>query len=292
MKGANRLFWERNAMVIVGMLLFSMGINFFIVPAQLYNGGVLGISQIIRTILTTYLSLSFGGTDIAGIINLILNIPLFVLAYCSIGRNFFWRTVICVISQTIFLSVLPIPAMPFVKDALTASMMGGILAGTGIGMALRFGGSSGGMDIVGMFFTKKYKNFSVGKVSLTVNAIVYGICAVLFGIPTAIYSIIYSAVSMLMTDRAHTQNINTEVMIFSKKEPKAILDYIVTQFKRDATWWEAKGGYTEGKTYMVLTVLSKYESEHLKRALKEIDDKAFVVAKEGMHVVGKYEKHL
>lgn len=292
MKGANRLFWERNAMVIVGMLLFSMGINFFIVPAQLYNGGVLGISQIIRTILTTYLSLSFGGTDIAGIINLILNIPLFVLAYCSIGRNFFWRTVICVISQTIFLSVLPIPATPFVKDALTASMMGGILAGTGIGVALRFGGSSGGMDIVGMFFTKKYKNFSVGKVSLTVNAIVYGICAVLFGMPTAIYSIIYSAVSMLMTDRAHTQNINTEVMIFSKKEPKAILDYIVTQFKRDATWWEAKGGYTEGKTYMVLTVLSKYESEHLKRALKEIDDKAFVVAKEGMHVVGKYEKHL
>ena len=292
MKGANRLFWERNAMVIVGMLLFSMGINFFIVPAQLYNGGVLGISQIIRTILTTYLSLSFGGTDIAGIINLILNIPLFVLAYCSIGRNFFWRTVICVISQTIFLSVLPIPATPFVKDALTASMMGGILAGTGIGVALRFGGSSGGMDIVGMFFTKKYKNFSVGKVSLTVNAIVYGICAVLFGIPTAIYSIIYSAVSMLMTDRAHTQNINTEVIIFSKKEPKAILDYIVTQFKRDATWWEAKGGYTEGKTYMVLTVLSKYESEHLKRALKEIDDKAFVVAKEGMHVVGKYEKHL
>ena len=292
MKGANRLFWERNAMVIVGMLLFSMGINFFIVPAQLYNGGVLGISQIIRTILTTYLSLSFGGTDIAGIINLILNIPLFVLAYCSIGRNCFWRTVICVISQTIFLSVLPIPATPFVKDALTASMMGGILAGTGIGVALRFGGSSGGMDIVGMFFTKKYKNFSVGKVSLTVNAIVYGICAVLFGIPTAIYSIIYSAVSMLMTDRAHTQNINTEVMIFSKKEPKAILDYIVTQFKRDATWWEAKGGYTEGKTYMVLTVLSKYEREHLKRALKEIDDKAFVVAKEGMHVVGKYEKHL
>ncbi len=292
MKGANRLFWERNAMVIVGMLLFSMGINFFIVPAQLYNGGVLGISQIIRTMLTTYLGLSFGGTDIAGIINLLLNIPLFLLAYCSIGRNFFWRTVICVISQTIFLSVLPIPTTPFVKDALTASIMGGILAGTGIGVALRFGGSSGGMDIVGMFFTKKYKNFSVGKVSLTVNAIVYGICAVLFGMPTAIYSIIYSAVSMLMTDRAHTQNINTEVMIFSKKEPKAILDYIVTQFKRDATWWEAKGGYTEGKTYMVLTVLSKYESEHLKRALKEIDDKAFVVAKEGMHVVGKYEKHL
>ena len=99
--------------------------------------------------------------------------------------------------------------------------MGGLLAGTGIGISLRSGGSSGGMDIVGMFFTKKYKNFSVGKVSLTVNAVVYGICAILFGIPTAVYSIIYSAVSTLMTDKAHTQNINTEVVIYTKEEPEA-----------------------------------------------------------------------
>ena len=186
----DKTLWQRNAAAIGGMVLFAAGINFFIVPASLYNGGVLGISQIIRTLLIQVFPSLASGTDIAGIINFILNIPLFIMAYISIGKSFFSRTLVCLISQTIFLSIFPIPATPLVNDSLTASIMGGLLAGTGIGISLRSGGSSGGMDIVGMFFTKKYKNFSVGKVSLTVNAVVYGICAILFGIPTAVYSII------------------------------------------------------------------------------------------------------
>lgn len=285
-------FWERNFMAVVGMLVFSGGINFFIVPAHLYNGGVMGISQVIRTLLVEKLSLFGGTTDIAGMINLLLNIPLFILAYMSIGKNFFTRTVICVVSQTFFLSILPIPQSPIVADTLTASIIGGIMGGAGIGIALQSGGSSGGMDIVGMYFTKRYKNFSVGKVSLAVNALVYGVCATMFGLPTAIYSIIYSAVSTLMTDKAHTQNINTEVLIFTKQEPEKIMDYIVKEFKRDATWWEAKGGYTESRTYMVITVLSKYECVHLRRELKLIDEHAFVVEKDGIGIVGRYEKHL
>ena len=276
----DKTLWQRNAAAIGGMVLFAAGINFFIVPASLYNGGVLGISQIIRTLLIQVFPSLASGTDIAGIINFILNIPLFIMAYISIGKSFFSRTLVCLISQTIFLSIFPIPATPLVNDSLTASIMGGLLAGTGIGISLRSGGSSGGMDIVGMFFTKKYKNFSVGKVSLTVNAVVYGICAILFGIPTAVYSIIYSAVSTLMTDKAHTQNINTEVVIYTKEEPEAILDYIVNEF------------HTEETTYMIVTILSKYECVHLRRGLKNIDEHAFVVVKEGMHIGGKYEKHL
>lgn len=288
----DKTFWERNAMAVVGMLIFSAGINFFIVPADLYNGGLMGISQIIRTIVVRCFPVFSGNWDIAGMINLILNVPLFVLAYLFIGKNFFVRTIVCVVSQTIFLSILPIPASPIVSDILTASIIGGIIGGTGIGISLRSGGSSGGMDIVGMYFTKKYKDFSVGKVSLAVNVLVYGICAILFGLSTAIYSIIYSAVSMLMTDKAHTQNINTEVLVFTKKNPEKIMDYIVREFKRDATWWEAKGGYTESRTYMIVTVLSKYECAHLRRELKSIDEHAFVVEKDGISIGGRYEKHL
>ncbi|MCM1500083.1 MAG: YitT family protein [Clostridium sp.] len=288
----DKKFWERNAMAVVGMFLFAIAVNLFIVPANLYNGGVMGISQIIRTLLVRHFHRLSGSIDIAGIINLLFNIPLFILAYVSIGKSFFVRTVVCVFSQTLFLSVLPVPAAPIVGDSLTASMIGGIIAGTGIGVALRFGGSGGGMDIVGVYLTKKYKDFSVGKVTLVVNTVVYGICAILFGVQTAIYSIIYSAVSMLMSDRAHTQNINTEVFIFTKKEPKEILDYIVWEFERDATWWEAKGGYTADTTYMIVAVLSKYECAHLRRELKLIDEHAFVVVTDGVSINGRYEKHL
>ena len=252
----SKKFWQHIGLATVGMLLFAMGINLFIVPADLYNGGLLGISQILRTLLVRYLHWFSCTTDIAGVINLLLNVPLFILAYISISKSFFARTLICVVSQTVFLSFIPIPTTPIVSDCLTASIIGGIMAGSGIGIALRSGGSSGGMDIVGMYFTKKYKDFSVGKVSLVVNCMVYGICGILFGLPTAIYSIIYSAVSTLMTDKAHVQNINVEVMIFTKEAPEQIVECIVREFHRDATWWEAKGGYTEGKTYMVMTILS------------------------------------
>lgn len=283
---------KRSATAVLGMLIFSIGINVFMVPADLYNGGMLGISQVIRTVLVRYLHLFSGTTDVAGMINLVLNIPLFALAFWGISRTFVFRTVVCVASQTVFLSVIPIPKSPIVADTLTASIIGGICGGIGIGIALRSGGSSGGMDIVGMYFTKRFKGFSVGKVSLFVNAVVYGICALLFGVQTAIYSVIYAAVSMLMTDKAHTQNINTEVVIFTKENPKKIVDCIVNDYSRDATWWEAKGGYTQGMTYMIITVLSKYECAHLRRELRTIDEHAFLVEKDSIRIGGKYEKHL
>ena len=157
---------------------------------------------------------------------------------------------------------------------------------------LQSGGSSGGMDIVGMCLTRRYKGISVGKVSLAVNTVIYGICALLFGVQTFVYSLIYSVVSMLMTDRTHTQNINSEVVIFTKKEPTEIIDYIVQKFHRDATWWEARGGYTDERTYMVIVILSKYECAHLRREIKMVDEHAFVVVKDNMSIHGKYEKHL
>lgn len=158
-----REFWQRNVVAVVGMLVFSVGINLFIVPANLYNGGVLGISQVIRTVLVRYFHLASGTTDIAGIINMLLNIPLFVLAYVFVGKKFFFRTLVCVVSQTLFLSLIPIPAIPIVRDSLTASIIGGIFGGTGIGIALQSGGSSGGLDIVGMILPNGLKDLVLVK---------------------------------------------------------------------------------------------------------------------------------
>lgn len=277
---------------IAGMLVFSVGINLFVVPAELYNGGVLGISQILRTLLIRYAHLNFGSVDIAGLINLLFNIPLFFLAFRSIGRGFFVRTLICVISQTMFLTVIPIPAVPLVEDTLTASLIGGIVTGAGIGIALQSGGSSGGMDILGVYYTKRRQDFSVGRLSLTVNLFIYLACALLFDITVVIYCIIYTAVSTLIMDRTHSQNISTEVFIFTKEDPEQIMDYILKDLVRGATYWEAKGGYTEKTTNIVFTVISKHELAALKRKLRILDPQAFVVSKEHVGIEGKFVKHL
>ncbi len=277
---------------IAGMFVFSIGINIFVVPAELYNGGVLGISQILRTLLIRYAHLSFGSVDVAGLINLLFNIPLFFLAYRSISRGFFVRTLISVISQTMFLTVIPIPAVPLVEDTLTASLIGGIVTGAGIGIALKNGGSSGGMDILGVYYTKRRQDFSVGRLSLTVNLFIYLACALLFDITLVIYCIIYTAVSTLIMDRTHSQNISTEVFIFTKENPEQIMTYILKELIRGATYWEAKGGYTEETTNIIFTVISKHELTALKRRLRVLDPQAFVVSKEHVGIEGKFVKHL
>ncbi len=284
--------WKRLIKAIAGMLIFSIGVNIFIVPAGLYNGGVLGISQVIRTLLLRYTNLNFGSVDIAGILNFLLNVPLVILAYRSISEKFCVRTLLCVLSQTLFLTLIPVPKLPIVEDTLTASVIGGIIAGTGIGISLQSGGSSGGMDILGMFFTKKYKDFSVGRLSLGINLCIYTACALLFDIRVVIYCIIYTVFSTMLVDRTHTQNIQTEVFIFTKEEPKKVMEFILKNLERGATYWEARGGYTDEKTNIVFTVVSKYELASLKRSLKQVDPHAFLVNKENVGIEGRFVKHL
>ena len=132
----------------------------------------------------------------------------------------------------------------------------------------------------------------MGRLALFVNLLIYAACALLFDITVVIYCVIYTAVSTLIMDRTHTQNISTQVIIFTKQEPKVIMDYILKDLERGATFWEAKGGYTAEKTNIIFTVVSKHELSALRRRLHSIDPHAFLVSKENVDVNGKFMKHL
>lgn len=277
---------------ILGTVLFSAGVNLFIVPAGLYNGGFVGIGQIIRTILVDILGLPFNSFDIAGLIYYLCNIPLFFLAYRSISKRFFLNTLICVTCQTIFLTIIPCPSEPIVAETITACLIGGILAGAGTGITLKYGASGGGQDILGVYFAYRKPNFSVGKMGLIINICVYAVCAILFDIKVVIYSVIYTTILSLVTDRIHVQNIVAKVEILTKTNPEIIRDYLKNTLHRGSTIYSAIGGYTNEPTNVIMTVLSEYEYGVLQDALKEIDPHAFTIHVSGVDVVGEYAKHL
>lgn len=279
-------------LAIFGTLVFSLGVNLFIVPIGLYNGGFVGIGQIVRTILVQYAHMNFGSFDIAGLIYFVLNVPLFLLAYHSLGRGFLIKTVICVIFQTIFLTVIHSPAVPIIEDQLTACFIGGIIAGWGVGITLKNGASGGGQDILGIYFTKKMKNFSVGKMGLIVNFMVYAACALLFDLTTVIYSVIYTAILSIVLDKTHSQNILTEVNIYTKHKSEEIRQFILEQMGRGSTYWSARGSFTESDTSVICTIISKYEVNQLLRHIHSIDSGAFVVLKEHVEVDGYFFKKL
>ncbi len=282
---------KRYVTVIIGAFIFSVSVNLFIAPLDLYNGGVLGIAQIIRTLLSKTVGASaLGAVDIAGIINFLINVPLFILAFKTISKEFFAKTLVSVFCQAVFMAVIRVPAEPVVDDVLTNCIIGGILGGIGLGFTLRSSACGGGIDIIGVYMLRKGDGYSVGKVGLVINFIIYCVCAVLFNIQVAIYSIIYAAVYTLAVDRVHSQNINVTCLIISKE--KEVREQIMSKLGRGVTCWIGFGAYTGAESELMVTVVNKYEEPVVRQIIKEIDVNAFVIFFEGTRVTGHFERRI
>ena len=274
--------------VIVGSILFCLAINIFIVPNHLYTGGILGIAQLIRSITKELFNIK-NSFDYSGIIYYLINIPLFILAFRNLGKTFFVRTVFAVSLQALLLSVIP-TVLLIENNILTNVLVGGILGGIGVGLTLNSGASTGGTDIIGLAAAKKNNNVSVGKLGLIINVIVYSIAGIMYGLETMIYSIIYAVCDSLMIDKMHEQNICSTAFIFCKKNPKKVNDYIKNELNRDFTYWDAKGGFDDSRTYIIYTALTKFELIKLERYLKKIDDHMFMIKSIGVGIKGEFEK--
>ena len=280
---------SRIALVIGGNLLFALGINYIITPMNLYSSGFTGVSMLLRMLLVNVLHVPEpSGISYLGIIYWIVNMPLFVLAYKALGKEFCITTAASIGIASLCMMLVPIPSKPVFDDYLTACLVGGLVSGTGAGLVLKGGTSGGGQDIIGVAFSKTHPNFSVGKISIAINTVIYGVCFFLFDIQIVVYSMIFAVVNGLALDYQHTQNQNVQVMIFTKKE--GITNKVLNELRRGLTYWQGKGGFTEEDTYVLTTMVTKYELPHLIRIIKSIDPDAFVMVNEGTKIYGRFEK--
>lgn len=273
---------------VFGMLIMCLAINLFIRPVGLYNGGILGITQLINTFTVKIFKLN-NSFNISGILYFLLNIPLLIISKSKVNNYFLRRTILCVIIQTLFLSIIPIPKKPFVDDILTSTLIGGFVAGYGCGMFLSTGSSAGGTDIIGVIMSLKSRKFTVGKLSFGINFFIYLICGLCFGIKTMIYSFVYSFIATFVVDRTHEKNICSTAVIFTKNEPTIILDYIKNELKRDATYWKGIGGYNKTTSYITYVALSKYELSRLEKDIIKLDNSAFIIKNNGVGIDGNFE---
>lgn len=272
-----------------GMALFSAGFNLFIRPLSFYSGGVVGIAQIIRWLLVGT-GLPLPAFDISGIIYYIINIPILILAWRSLGRFLFVRTIIMTSVMTLFLTVIPIPLTPIIHDKLTAALVGGTACGIGTGLCLFAGYSAGGMDVLGLYFTQKYPDFSIGKIALIVNLFVFAVLALTQDFEIVVYSFLFNAVASLAIDKVHAQNINVWVVIFTKKP--GIDRAIMQELGRGVTNWEGTGAYTGEATHVHTTMINKVEIPLVRRMVLNLDPKAFIISTEGSQAVGNFQKRL
>ena len=284
--------WLRIGAAVVGELIAAAALNLFIVPLNLYTGGIMGVCQLIRTFLQTQLGVTFGAYDIAGILYFLVNVPILLFAYKSLGLGLVAKTIICTVSYSLFYSIIPIPSAPIVDDYLTACLLGGILTGIGSGIVLTCGCSSGGLDVIGLCLSKRGSSFPVGKFSLTFNVFLYTACLILFSPEVAIYSVIYNFFASMVLDRMHQQNVNVMALIFTHADEHILGQFIIDKLNRGVTYWNGTGAYTGQGVHVLCVSLSKYEIEELLHAVRSIDPQAFLTVQEGVHVYGNFRKKL
>ena len=282
----------RIAACILGEFIAAFSLNYFIVPLGLYSGGSMGVCQLIRTLLQTWGILSFGDHDIAGILYFLSNIPILLYAHKVLGRKFILKTVVYAAAFSLFYSIIPTPAATVVDDTLTSCLLGGILSGIGSGLVLTCGGSSGGLDVIGLCLSKKGSRFTVGRFSMTFNAFLYAVCLVLFPPDITIYSVIYNFAAALVMDKAHQQNISVQALIFTRAKEQELGRVILDKLGRGVTWWDGVGAYTGEGVHVLCVCLSKYEIEELFHTVHTMDPHAFITLQEGVQIYGNFLKKL
>lgn len=277
--------------VMGGSLTYALGFNLFVVPMSLFSGGFMGVSQLIEIFMRRYLHMALPPEmNVAGILYFLLNVPLFIIGIKSLGKASTLKTLVTVGIQSIFLVMIPVPTTPFIDDYLTACLVGGIVCGVGCGLVLKGRASSGGLEIIGLICTKKYRDFSVGRLSIIMNFFIYAVCLKVVNVQIVIYSLIFATITSLFEDRIHSQNINIGVMIFTKKE--GIAATVMTKMGRGVTYWVGAGAYTEEPTYILYIAINKYEIPQIKEIIHGVDPRAFVIYTEGSYIEGNFEKRI
>ncbi len=270
---------------ILGGLIYAASINLIVLPSGLFIGNMTGLAQVVQDLLKVFgLPIK---RDITGLLLFLFNMPLFIISFTSINRKFFWKTAITVVSMFVAMTFIPIvQILPETLEMITATIIGAVIAGFGAGLCLQAGGSGGGTDIYGVYVSLKRKDFSVGRVNLIISLIIYVYAFFVKDMAVMIYSLIFSMIYSFVVDKVHYQNVKISLMIVSKSE--AIINCITKDYGRGATYWHGKGAYSQLDTYVINTVVSKYELIRLRRHIQEIDPNAFIIENTDVHVTGQF----
>ena len=261
--------------VSIACIIMAFNTNYFYLGNKLAQGGVSGLSLIIHYI--TEIDISY--------IYFALNIPLIIVAYIFIGKDFVFKTLFATIILTIFLKVFGSFRGP-IDDILMASIFGGGINGIAIGIIFYAGGSSGGTDIIAKIINQHY-GVAIGKVLLTIDFIILSMVAFIFGKVIFMYTLISLLVSSKMIDIIQEGIYSAKGVTIITNRVEELRKKIMEDTGRGITLINAKGAYTQKEIGMLYCVVGKYQLMKVKSIVKELDPMAFMIVSQVHEVIGK-----
>ncbi|GLC90082.1 YitT family protein [Lysinibacillus piscis] len=251
-------------MIIVGAIVMAVGLDLFLVPNQIMDGGIVGVSIITSHLLHLPL----------GIFIFLLNVPFVFLGYKQIGKTFALSTGLGITTlslTTFFLHNI----QPFTKDTLLATVFGGIILGIGVGLVIRYGGSLDGTEILAILFNRKTP-FSVGEIIMFFNVLIFIVAGFVFTWEQAMYSVLAYYIAYKMIDIVIQGMEESKSVYIISNDIDEIGQAIIDRLGRGVTYLHGEGAYTGDDKKVIFTVITRLEESKLKSIVAEFDDNAFL----------------
>jgi len=262
--------------IIIGSAVMGFGINAFNIPNQLAEGGITGISIIIKLLLPAIDQ---------GIVYFALNIPLFFLGWKVLGRTAFIYTLLGTISLSVSLSIFSDGVALPLEDKLLASLYAGVTVGAGLGIIFRYGGTTGGVDIIARLL-QKYVGISMGRTLFFGDFLVIAASLVYLNIESAMYTLVAVFISArvidFFQDGAYAGKALTIISDHAQEIAQRILDV-----GRGVTILPARGAFSGQAKEVVYVVVSRNEVVRFKSMIQEVDPHAFVIVNDVHEVLGE-----
>lgn len=268
--------------IILGALLNAIAMNFFLIPANVYASGFAGVAQLVSSIVESFTPFTIS----TGILIFLLNVPVTILAWVKIGKAFTIYSFLSVFLLSAFMEVIPV--MQLSSDIILNAVFGGVIGSAGVALTLKYGASTGGMDIIAMVLSRM-KDKSIGTFLLFINGSIIISAGFLFGAEKALYTLIALYVSTRVIDAIHTSHEKLTVYIVTNKS-EALTEAIHANLVRGITLLPAKGAYTKEDKEMLMMVITRYELYDIEHIIKEVDPEAFTNIVETTNVFGLFRK--
>ncbi|MGX6961243.1 YitT family protein [Vagococcus xieshaowenii] len=261
-------FVTRSLIIIVSSVIGSIGLNMFLIPANVFSAGVNGVAQLV----SGFLSMNFNLSIDTGILIFLLNIPIFLIGWIKLGAKATIYSFFSVLAFSLF--ALIIPVQEIIQDPLLNSIIGGILIGIGSAYCLKYGFTTGGFDLLSVIISK-VTGKSVGSMMFMMNLLVIAGAGFLYDWKQAIYTIISIYALSIVVDKIYTSGHKLTVFIVTGKEQE-VLDVFKKNIIRGVTVLPGKGGYSGVDRSLLMVVVNRYELYDIEKLLHSVDENAFV----------------
>ncbi|MGO3729026.1 MAG: YitT family protein [Enterococcus viikkiensis] len=257
----------------------DVGLNYFLIPANVFSAGMTGIAQILEHLLT-----SFGLTIDTGILIFLLNVPVFILGFIKLGKSAMILSFANVISMSFFTTLIPVGQVT--DNVLMNAITGGVLLGIGAGFSLKLGFTTGGLDIVSLLLSKTTGR-TVGNYMMLLNGVIVVVAGFFFTWESALYTIITIFTMSSVVDFVHTSHQKMTAFISTNKS-KEMCEALSRELLRGLTVIPARGGFSSTEREVIMIVLTRYELYTLKQVVTDIDPNSFTNIMATDSVVGSF----